>query len=122
MSVTKHRITWWGVIPGAAADGAVPAPDEAANTHVHGRDFRVRRNARMNGRDWGWDATCSCGWDSRIGGGTQAAVRRAIGDHKWDVAYEANRTEADAIMADRSVPFADRMGRVAALVAEAVAS
>lgn len=87
----KHRIQWWGVIPGAARNGAEPAPDEKAEgTIVHGLDFRVPRNRFMRGRDWGWDATCSCGWDSRIGAGTEAAVRRAIAAHKFDVGERAH--------------------------------
>lgn len=47
---------------------------------------RIPRNRFMAGRDWGWDATCSCGWDSRTGGAIQQRVREAIADHRWSVA------------------------------------
>jgi len=65
MTTTTHRITWWGVEP----------TDRS----------RVRRNQHMNGGDWGWDATCTCGWDSRTGGALQERIREAIADHRWDV-------------------------------------
>lgn len=57
-----HTIKWWGVDPASRE--------------------RIPRNRHMNGRDWGWDATCSCGWDSRTGGAIQERVREAIADHK----------------------------------------
>jgi len=65
VTATTHRISWWGVLPGE----------------------RVRRNRLMNGGDWGWDATCTCGWDSRTGGAIQERVREAVAAHKWDVAH-----------------------------------
>lgn len=73
--MTSHRITWYGVIPGY--------PPE-----------RVRRNRHMAGGDWGWDATCDCGWDSRTGGAIQARIREDIERHKWDVAYDATHCVA----------------------------
>ena len=42
---------------------------------------RMRRQDSMRGT-WAWDATCSCGWDSRTGGAVFTAVRRAVNDHK----------------------------------------
>lgn len=77
-ATATHRMTWWGVIPNAAGHA------ENAGDHDAGRDLRVPRTRHMRGGDWGWDVTCTCGWDSRIGGGTQAAVRRAIWDHRWE--------------------------------------
>ena len=57
------RIRWFGV--GSA----------------NGVKFREPRNSGMHGRDWGWDATCSCGWDSHTGGAIQERVREAVSDH-----------------------------------------
>lgn len=31
---------------------------------------------------WAWDATCSCGWESRSGGAIKASVQRSVDDHK----------------------------------------
>ena len=58
----EHRITWW----------------------VYAGRERIRRTATMRGR-WGYDATCSCGWDAHTGGATRASVQRAVEDHKWEV-------------------------------------
>jgi hypothetical protein len=32
-----------------------------------------------------WDATCSCGWESRTGGAIKASVQRSVDDHKYFV-------------------------------------
>lgn len=60
---TTHRITWW-VYAGIGA----------------GRE-RIRRTSTMRST-WDYDATCSCGWDSRTGGALERAVREALQDHK----------------------------------------
>jgi hypothetical protein len=31
---------------------------------------------------WGYDATCSCGWDSRTGGALRRYVADLVADHK----------------------------------------
>jgi hypothetical protein len=67
-----HQITWFVCVPGR--DGS-------------GRLDRIRHNATMRGT-WGWDAACSCGWDSRTGGATRRCVDNRVWDHKWD-----NKTE-----------------------------
>lgn len=72
----KHTMRWYGVIPAAPSLGQ---PVEL-----------VPRTRFMNGRDWGWDVKCSCGWESRTGGGIEADVRRKIADHRWDVAHEGD--------------------------------
>jgi hypothetical protein len=59
----KHTIRWYGL-----SDGE-----------------RIPRNKLMNKGDWGWDATCSCGWDSRTGGALHHDVARKIDDHLVDV-------------------------------------
>lgn len=43
----------------------------------------MRHTASVRGR-WEWDASCSCGWESRTGGATKASVQRDVDDHKWD--------------------------------------
>jgi len=44
---------------------------------------RIRRNRTMRGQ-WGYDVTCSCGWDSRTGGAVRSYVERLIWEHKWE--------------------------------------
>jgi hypothetical protein len=61
-----HRITWWVY---------VGSPPE-----------RIRHEATMRGQ-WGWDATCSCGWDSRVGAGLRRAVQARVDEHKRDVRW-----------------------------------
>jgi hypothetical protein len=46
---------------------------------------RLPRQATMRGT-WGYDATCSCGWDSKVGGGTLRHIRDKVSEHKWEVA------------------------------------
>lgn len=48
---------------------------------------RIPRRRGMRGRDWGWDAECSCGWATRTGGAIQARIREAIWWHRWDVEH-----------------------------------
>jgi hypothetical protein len=52
-ATAKHRISWW----------------------VYAGSEKIRHTARMRGT-WGYDVTCSCGWETRTGG----AVRRHIKD------------------------------------------
>ena len=61
--VSDHRIRWW----------------------VYAGGERIPREATMRGQ-WGYDATCSCGWDSRTGGAVRSCIEREVHDHKWDVA------------------------------------
>ena len=57
----EHRATWW----------------------VYAGGQRIRYQKTMRGQ-WGYDVTCSCGWDSRFGGGVRSAVEEALGDHRYD--------------------------------------
>jgi len=41
---------------------------------------------------WGWDATCSCGFQTRTGGATRASVERDVWNHMYDVATPAQQT------------------------------
>jgi len=54
-----HKITWY-----VWADGQM-----------------IRRQSSMRGQ-WGYDAKCSCGWESRTGGGTKQYVTEKVQDHK----------------------------------------
>ena len=54
---TTHRMNWFGI----ASDG-------------NGGQISIPRTGAMNRREWGWDVTCTCGWESRTGGATQAIV------------------------------------------------
>jgi hypothetical protein len=53
---TEHQITWY----------------------VWAGSEKIRRTATMRGF-WGYDATCSCGWETRTGG----ATKRCITDEVW---------------------------------------
>jgi hypothetical protein len=33
----------------------------------------------------GYEAKCSCGWETKSGGAIPASIRREIEEHKWDV-------------------------------------
>jgi hypothetical protein len=59
---------------------AAAAPARIAWWVYVGRD-RFPRTAAMRGT-WGYDATCSCGWDSRTGGGLRRYVAEKVADHK----------------------------------------
>lgn len=69
-----HRISWKWTLGGVHADGVW-------RTGPWGRSVK----------DTGFDATCSCGWESRTGGAMYASVQRAIAEHfesiVLDIAY-----------------------------------
>lgn len=65
----------------------------AVSTDATGARIRIPRNRHMRGT-WGWDAVCTCGWDSRTGGALEREVRRQVADHKADVAYAAQQPSA----------------------------
>lgn len=56
----RHRIRWF----------VYAAPQQ-----------RIPHVATMRGQ-WGYDAVCSCGWDSRTGGGLRRYVTELVEDHK----------------------------------------
>lgn len=37
--------------------------------------------SNMRGQ-WGWDAKCSCGWETRTGGATKGYVKQLVDVHK----------------------------------------
>lgn len=53
-------------------------------------DVKMPYESSMRGR-WGWDATCSCGWETRTGGAVRSSVLQAVQDHKkYEHNYEYN--------------------------------
>jgi hypothetical protein len=60
-----HRATWW----------VYPEPGNTAT--------RIRYQKTMRGT-WGYDVTCSCGWDSRTGGGLRRYVAEQLDGHRAD--------------------------------------
>jgi len=71
--VPGHRITWW----------------------VYAGDERIRYQSTMRG-SWGYDATCSCGWDSKTGGGVERWVTELVNEHK----DEARKTDVGNALID----------------------
>jgi hypothetical protein len=49
---------------------------------------KIRYNASMRGT-WGFDAECSCGWQSRTGGAIKASVLEEV---KWHKIMDHNYT------------------------------
>lgn len=70
-TMREHRATWW-------------VYSEPGNTD---RATRIRHQASMRGA-WGYDVTCSCGWDSRTGGGLRRYVAECLEDHRADAQYD----------------------------------
>jgi hypothetical protein len=33
---------------------------------------------------WGWDVKCSCGWESRTGGGVRSWLKEMVRNHKLE--------------------------------------
>lgn len=70
--VPGHRIAWsvWGYGPQGS--------------------YKIPHTANMRGT-WGWDATCSCGWETRTGGATRGSVERDVWRHMFRVADDEQR-------------------------------
>lgn len=58
-AAVTHRITWW----------------------VYAGPERIRHTSRMRGQ-WGYDVTCSCGWETHTGGATRTYVADQVWMHK----------------------------------------
>jgi hypothetical protein len=54
-----------------------------------GTGERIPWQASMRGT-WGFDVVCSCGWESRTGGGLRRYVRELLDDHR----REATRAQS----------------------------
>lgn len=65
-------------------------PGHTVRWYVYADGVRIPRTAMMRGQ-WGYDAVCSCGWDSKTGGGVRSYVEREVTEHKSDVAYCAEK-------------------------------
>ncbi len=74
--------------------------------YVHAGGEVVPRQATMRGT-WGYEAKCSCGWETHTGGGTPGAIKRMIADHRFDVAHGFWTPEDVELDAD---PNADLLG------------
>ena len=56
---TKHRIRWY----------------------VYAGDEMIPHTATMRGT-WGYDAKCSCGWETTTGGAVRSSIEREVWIHK----------------------------------------
>lgn len=56
--------------------------------YVWSGGVKMRRTAKMMG-SWGYDVTCSCGWESKTGGATRTSVEDAFFDHRLDAQIDA---------------------------------
>ena len=55
---------------------------------VWSQDVKMPYESSMRGT-WGWDATCSCGWQTRTGGAVRSSVLENVRDHKrYEHGYE----------------------------------
>ena len=63
-TMRTHRAVWW----------------------VWAGSEKIRHTAKMRGT-WGYDVTCSCGWESHVGGGTKRYVAELLDDHRLDAQY-----------------------------------
>lgn len=72
--MAEHRIKWfvWAV--------------------GNGRKEKLPHTASMRGT-WGYDAECSCGWQSRTGGAVKRSVENMVADHKLEVSLEGKPVE-----------------------------
>ena len=48
---------------------------------VYAGEEKIRHNSTMRGT-WGYDAECSCGYETKTGGGVRAWVANMMEDHK----------------------------------------
>lgn len=56
----------------------------------------IPRTSSMRGRWPGYEAKCSCGWESHTGGAVRSYVERLVADHKLDVEIEAESQRSDS--------------------------
>lgn len=48
---------------------------------VYAGGEKIARQASMRGR-WDYDATCSCGWETKTGGGVLSYIQNEVETHK----------------------------------------
>jgi hypothetical protein len=78
--------------------GVLPVRPETVRAHrvrwfARTATARIPRTSQMRGGDWGWDATCSCGWETGTGGGVETYVAQKIAQHRWDAEWTADHQE-----------------------------
>lgn len=69
--MTEHRMRWFARI--------IPCPEAP--------DGWLPRTAAMRGQ-WGWDARCSCGQETRTGGAVESNIRQYIWEHRFAAAHD----------------------------------
>lgn len=75
----KHTIRWFARMPGTDFDWT---PRTASMS--------------MASNNFGWEAKCSCGWHTKIGGAVPSHIRKLIADHKFDVKHGLWNPEEDS--------------------------
>lgn len=73
-------------------DGTQDRIAEAAG--IDAAAFRKAHAFRWRTNGYGYDVTCACGWDSRIGYGTRGAVDREKYEHLISAAVDAKNAAA----------------------------
>lgn len=76
---SKPAVKWFGVIGGKT---------------------RYPREKGMAAKDWGWDATCSCGWDSGTGGALMSSVKKDVEKHKFDHEWHSDMATKQQALKD----------------------
>ena len=72
----------------------VPSTTKASiKWFVYAGEEKIRYNKTMRG-SWGYDVTCSCGWETKTGGGVRSWIEEEIYAHKrFDHGYEWQETD-----------------------------
>jgi len=67
----------------------VPSTTKASiKWFVYAGEEKIRYNKTMRGA-WGYDVTCSCGWETKTGGGVRSWIEEEIYAHKrFDHGYQ----------------------------------
>lgn len=73
-TMRAHRARWYVYTGGQDANG---------------QPERIPHVSTMRGQ-WGYDVACSCGWETKTGGG----LRRYVEDKLFDHRHEAQTTDA----------------------------
>lgn len=60
-----------------------------ATWYVWAGGVKMRRTAKMMGA-WGYDVTCSCGWESKTGGATRGTVEDELFSHRHEAQIEGD--------------------------------
>lgn len=64
MASTKHTISWWAI-----------------SYDADGRSIRYRRPRGLVGHK-AFEASCSCGWETRTGGAIESYIKTRVKDHR----------------------------------------